>query len=444
MKRILFSAVGITDPITGQNDGAILHILRHHDDIDEVYLYCSKEICDYEEKDHRYTYCLDKLKEETGKNFETHIIKREDLVDVHIFDFFLKEFKEIIDGILSKNDCELLLNVSSGTPAMKSALQVLGTVTESVNVTAIQVSTPVKAHNPRREDDEDYDAALQWEFNMDNHGDSINRCEPSGNSNLAAEIKKNIIKKQVAAFDYIAARNIALDMQDFLDEKAVSLLQAMAARIMLDKGKCLAYAKNTGYKILPHQTGNECSIFEALMLGRIKILREEYLDFLRSYSPLFFGILERIVEKQLGVEIRKYYSRKEMINGTMFVQWDENKVTEDDDLVEVLTTKGSYKVPLRRQVVTTAHLVQYIEKKSVDASMKGKIRQLREIEEKIRNPIAHCITYLTDDILKTSIGFSAMDIFNMMKGIMGYAGISVTAEDLQTYENCNKEIMKYL
>lgn len=74
MKRILFSAVGSTDPIAGQHDGAILHIARHYD-IDEIYLYYSKEKCELEEKDNRYLYCLEKLQELKDKSFVIYQLK---------------------------------------------------------------------------------------------------------------------------------------------------------------------------------------------------------------------------------------------------------------------------------------------------------------------------------------------------------------------------------
>ena len=56
MKKILFSAVGSTDPIAGQHDGAILHIARTYD-LDDIYLYYSKEMYELEQKDNRYVYC---------------------------------------------------------------------------------------------------------------------------------------------------------------------------------------------------------------------------------------------------------------------------------------------------------------------------------------------------------------------------------------------------
>lgn len=59
------------------------------------------------------------------------VIEREDLEEVQIFDSFIDEYQEILQDILMKHKgCELYLNVSSGTPAMKSSLQILGVLSE--------------------------------------------------------------------------------------------------------------------------------------------------------------------------------------------------------------------------------------------------------------------------------------------------------------------------
>ena len=74
-KIYLFSPIGGTDPISNTNgrDGALLHICRFYKP-DHVIMYMSKEILDYHNADNRYLYCLDKLKEVSGWEYEYKII----------------------------------------------------------------------------------------------------------------------------------------------------------------------------------------------------------------------------------------------------------------------------------------------------------------------------------------------------------------------------------
>ena len=58
--------------------------------------------------------------------------------EVQVFDTFMKEYREILNDIRDKNpESEIILNVSSGTPAMKSALQILAAMGE-IHMQAIQ------------------------------------------------------------------------------------------------------------------------------------------------------------------------------------------------------------------------------------------------------------------------------------------------------------------
>ena len=44
--NILFTAIGMTDPISNYRDGSMLHICRYNE-IDNVYLYISAEVYAY-------------------------------------------------------------------------------------------------------------------------------------------------------------------------------------------------------------------------------------------------------------------------------------------------------------------------------------------------------------------------------------------------------------
>ena len=174
MKKILFSPIGSTDPISGQYDGALLHIIRVYKP-DKVYLYLSKEICELEDMDNRYSYCLSQLAKYLDIDLQTEWIRKEELTDVHIFDYFFIEYSNLLKEIYKKelendDELEMYLNVSSGTPAMKSALQCFATLSEEPLI-PIQVATPTKRINKREEIGLEYAVELQWEYNIDNSDD---------------------------------------------------------------------------------------------------------------------------------------------------------------------------------------------------------------------------------------------------------------------------------
>lgn len=441
MKKILFSAVGSTDPIAGQHDGAILHIARTYD-LDDIYLYYSKEMYELEQKDNRYVYCLNQLKERTGKTFNVHKIIKQDLAEVHIFDYFLTEFRNQIDSIISEEECELYLNVSSGTPAMKSALQVLGTI-YSKPITTIQVVTPSKKYNEHREDVKgEYEVELQWELDMDNQEDYVNRCSISTNVNLAAELKKEIIKKQIHNYEYLAASSISEEIDAFLNPEVKKLLYAAEFRLKLDRVTCKKWLKDTNYKMFPHESGNEIDCFEYLLMLRIKMLKEQHIDFIRGITPLFVTLLEKIVERETSIKPDEYYIQQKGINGTMSARWDAQKIQSNPLLYSILSMDG--KKELRNGYALSSHFVDILEMCSHNTELKQLVSSIRQVEEKIRNPLAHCITYMTEEVIRNETGHSTQNIFDMLRKLMIFAGIKVTDEDLRSYELCNQHIERML
>lgn len=167
-KKVLYSAVGGTDPIANFRDGSMLHICRIYKP-DEVYLMMSQEISNHHRHDDRYRYCLNKLSEMINHKFNIHVIEYRDLTDVNMFDPVYECIAKDIESIrnnLNEDDI-LYVNVSSGTPAMKYCLQIISAVSD-FNIIPIIVSTPTKKMNKHEEDKENYDFKDYWELNEDN------------------------------------------------------------------------------------------------------------------------------------------------------------------------------------------------------------------------------------------------------------------------------------
>ena len=162
-RKILFSPVGGTDPIRYFRDGSMLHICRHYRP-DLVYLYLSHEMMEYHRKDNRYIDALERLGAYLNHTFEVRLIERDALINVQQYDVFYEDFRQElikIENQMEEGD-ELLLNMASGTPAMKSALLVMATFAE-YRFLPIQVSTPKKRMNAEQDDREEYDKETDWE-----------------------------------------------------------------------------------------------------------------------------------------------------------------------------------------------------------------------------------------------------------------------------------------
>ena len=97
-RYVLFSPIGMTDPIAEYHDGSMLHIARKFKP-ERVYMYLSKETSKLDEDDDRYARALKLLGGTIKRDIDVVKFRRSDLIDVHLFDEFYDEFEKLIKQI---------------------------------------------------------------------------------------------------------------------------------------------------------------------------------------------------------------------------------------------------------------------------------------------------------------------------------------------------------
>lgn len=436
--NILFSPIGTTDPVSEQNlrDAAMLHICRYRQ-IDKVYMYMSGEICTYHDLDNRYVYCLERLSEHLGRNIDYEIIEQRELTDnVNSFDYFINEFKSLVD-VIHKNNPEdtILLNVSSGTPAMKSALQSLEAFVD-YKVTPIQVSTPNKKSNAHSFDKTKYDPETIWELNEDN---SINedRTSFSDNSRFFAQIKKQNIIQLIRSYDYVGAVALADSMTDMLSTEFVELVHAADQRFKLNFRKAKEIFAKYDYKVLEIEATMFAELAEYMLILDLKVKREEYVDFLRGITPIIADLFELILKNSCGFNVDDYVRK----NRKGVREWDIKKLSENSSVIDALNRKyGEF----RSEPVYSSAMEVIIDALSSDSELALICKDLRTAEEKLRNTAAHEITGVSDDKIKSKLGFSAADIVKNLFTAMRYAGINVDKGFFKSYDRMNDIIVSKL
>lgn len=433
-RTILFSPVGGTDPISQWNcyDGSLLHICRVYQPTNVV-MYMSKEVLDNQEKDDRYRYCLDRLGEKIGWKAEYHIIERPELENVHEFDFFYEEFRkimvEICDG-LEEGD-RVLLNVSSGTPAMKSGLLVLQTLGE-FPCQAVQVSTPNKSMNEHHH--KNYDVELLWELNEDNRDDFTNRCVLVKCPTLSKIKQEEVIKKHIAVYDYQAALRVSdmMRTEDICGYR--ELLELGAKRLMLDSSGVDQILANNTIDCLPVKSGDRRKCFEYALVLDIKVKKKEYADFVRAISPLIVSLFELILKEQAGIDISKYCEIKQHVR-----QWKMSTLVG----TELLTVLDSaFKHPFTGGYVKAVHLKFLILHYAKQDDIKTLSEELRLVEEKARNLAAHEIVSIDDEKIQKLTGFTSNQIMGKLKRAFTYTKTNIRAEAWQSYDDMNCLILE--
>ncbi len=441
---ILFSPVGGTDPIAMANcqDGSLLHICRVYRP-SKVILYMSKEILENQAKDDRYRYCLNQLAKKQNRKMEYEIIERADLRNVQEYDYFYQDFREIISRVCEsmEDGDSLLLNVSSGTPAMKSGLLVLQTLGE-FPCKMIQVSTPAKGMNEHVH--KDYDVYALWQHNKDNKEGFENRCHEVSCPTLTVIKREEIIKKHISVYDYQAAMLVAQTLLAEHTEKYFELLRMAEARLLLDLAFVDKVLRKRKDFRLPVAAGGGRVGFEYALILEVKLKRREYADFIRAITPLFVDLLELVLKKQCKINIDDFTAiqkkwGKEKRPGQNIRKWDKNKLYGTQVLAEL--QKG-YGMPFKYGYISSDHLRILIEAFSEDTQLKVLVKELRQVEENIRNLAAHQIVSITEKTIRELTGFTGKQIMDKIKAMFSYTDMNLQKGCWKSYDEMNQLLLK--
>lgn len=444
-KKILFSPVGGTDPISSREsirDGSMIHIIRVYKP-DKVILYLSKEISEKEKKDKRYTYCIEQLAKLQNRKIEYEIIERPELADVHEYNFYYDEFREILKDIIKsmEKDDKLLLNISSGTPAMKSGLLVLNHLWED-KCESIQVSTPQKSMNNK---EKDYDVETIWQLNEDNEENFENRCGEVQCTSLTRLKNEELIKKLIDEYDYDAAYTIATyeDMKNS-SKHYIDYLEIAKHRLLLDINAVDKIINKLGIKeksYCPIKSSDERKYFEYVLSLDIKVKKGQYGDFIRAISPIIKDMFIMIINKELKIDVYKDLCR---YKGGKYV-WKEEKLKKHENILKILQT--NYKNQFKFSDVSPEHFKFLILELVKEQDIKDVVENLRNVEQSVRNITAHEIVSVTEDFIqkktkcrKKPEGYTSKQIIDDIKKALAYAGINISANDYNSYKYMNEDI----
>ena len=212
--RVLISAVGDTDPFRNFHDGALIHIARKYRP--------EKVILIFSEHTAKKQGNIEKALFSIAPDYKPELIIHDSIIsdnEVHIFDVMFQRFSDILQEYYTKED-EFILNLSSATPQIKSALFVINRLS-GINVKAVQVSSPEHASNENIGHDNDENIDELIEVNEDNKVNFIDRTIEDNAEKFNQALLKKTARDFIEKFDYKAALDILDQLSDFPNLKSV-------------------------------------------------------------------------------------------------------------------------------------------------------------------------------------------------------------------------------
>ena len=302
MDDILFTCAGTSDPVRGNRDGGILHIMRYYHP-KRVYLFLSQQIADLEAQDHRFEKTFQHMQEvcaAQGIVYQPSLfMHNSQLCDASKIDLVEKPLLEYFTSVAAENpNCRILLNLSSGTPQMKTLMQFLA-VDSPYHVLGVQVDGPQQNKKDQsRTDNETYNVDYELATNFDDVPD----CLPEGERrNRMSEPEMFAIKHQrhrqqllklLERQDYDAM----LDMSQNLPQQLRTLLRHLNARNNLQSEEAYKLSKeltDLGFPLYPAMKSDsryrDLSEYYLLLRNLQKLGR--YSEFVLRLNPFLTEML---------------------------------------------------------------------------------------------------------------------------------------------------------
>ena len=409
MERILFSPLGDTDPVRGCYDGAMLHILRHYQP-ERVVLFYTQDMAEKEHRDHRYTRAIHR----TASDCVIEEIFT-DIQEAHLYESFSQILPQEVLRLRSENQgAQILLNLSSGTPQMKTVLAMLAADME--NCVGIQVAAPSRTSNRANEatqDAEDIDALL--ENNFDEEEGAENRCDepPLGIFRYYAE--RSRIQSLIESYEYAAALKIAR-ASSLVPKGAVMLLSYAAKRSILltDTAKDILREYH-GRKLFPFQ-GRAESFVEYFLIMQLDQETGRLSNLLLRVMVFLDDFLRYYVERYVNLSIRDLCD-KNCLSRKKISTFEPDLLADLDAAFD-----GDY----RDAKLSFSNLVPYCvyagrKQRVRDAALHtGLMEELEKIKDarKLRNHVAHEMMNVTEEMFRERIGVGSHELVSVLARLL--------------------------
>lgn len=450
-KDVLISVVGKTDPIRSQHDGPILHIVRNYHP-EKVYLILTQEIGRDELEYHHNEQAIHML--EPDCQVQTIIT---DIREAHSYDNFSRIFLNICNQIKQQNPgYRLILNITSGTPQMETALCMIGISDPEIYLT-VQVESPENSANKSAMFNPKEDLIEEWfETNLDNEEGMRMRCKTPRLMNFKRPIIQFQIESLIQNYDYAGAYQLFEENRELFSEKAGQLLYHAKSRLNLEKQEAekIAAELNMEKTLYPVERADVGQLIEFYNSMRIKQIRGELNDFSMRLEIMteYLGIY--ILKKCMRISLEDFCIKKKKKNTDVYYMSKEKAEAKIPGIGKYLdaqfsdTKAGQYEWGRAINSLSIVLIVLYLSSQEKFKRFKISAEEMRkwtDLSAQIRNPAAHSIIAITENLIKDSYDKDSEALCSAMRTVLLQVfGTEAKGEAFEVYSMINRMIAEAL
>ncbi len=490
---VLFSCVGFTDPIGQNHDGSILHICRVYRP-GHIYLYLSADMLSkHDDPESIIKTAILNMHGCDYKEENIHLLRRPELTQPQKFGQFYDDFRHVIREIKEKHPVRyeiynreeetspaqtsphVLLNVSSGTPAMKSAMEELA-VMEGGDLLRIQVSSPRFRGDEKDDSQKPKLPPMEqlWvdiEENLDNGDEFVDRSEMIEQNLLLSLTHQNSVRKMISEFDYSGAYSFATKTEELrvFSHEQLEALRMAKNRCSLHQRELEEQSMETSldYHFFPfpdcvtdprnqsEKQRHAHRLTEYFLAMSIKLERKEYDNYIRATTPFVDELFKRILlyHPDIQMDISQYCGRDGRFLLDKFDEAGEKGRDDFKILFGDKTYSEKYPEDLKRRderplpFNSMTYMLNVMRYYTWDFD--DELDFVRLVHLAVRNYVAHSITQVSqqdfvDLIFKSKERkkkppnyYTPKNYHSCLAKLMGLAQLNLNPHYQQSYKNMN-------
>ena len=441
MYSILYSCFGTTDPVRGERDGGLMHIMRFYRP-EVVYVFLTKEMAAMNREDQRVEKMVNHIRQTWDRYAPEVVCMETDIEDPSDMDGLMEPMHQLFQRALAENPgCEVLLNLSSGTPQMQIILAQLALDTR-YPTRGIQVKNPERASGKTaRTNVKHYPIAESLELNEDEEPGAPNRCcEPK----LMA-IRREAVRHQLSGLlsqrNYAAIAQMGADLPAPIPQLARHLdyrSQFQLQKAMDEAAHLKGYALHAKPDGLPYA---KYELIEYFAILKSLVCLKRYTDFMLRLNPFLVRLQMVLLENTLSSRGDTIQSLMQRANGRMKID-PEQIAKKYPDLLAAIEKALHGSLEKRDVSIRILNLVlNYFQ---IDEATIAVLENCERANQELRNSAAHDLFLVTSAQIYDSCSATPEQLLQRLENILvdalsRYQDKNIKKR-LNIYEHCDQII----
>lgn len=265
---------------------------------------------------------------------------------------------------------------------------------------------------------------------------------------LSTESQVILLQFMIEQADYVSLSHFIQQYPEWQVDVLETYIQLGQALITQDMNTIEALANTAQMSHLLEPTALERKLYSYMNYLQIQLNKREYADYLRGITPLLVDVFRLLLVRDCIPNLDEYIHPvvKPTDDDILLyrgMQWTQEVIESTNNIIRQ-TWQHYYGDAFNYEhYLSSSHLLKLIEHNSTNEAMKHHAMQLRQIEKKIRNLVAHETVHVDIAFIKERIQCAPEEVHTLLIETLHLAGLTDPIQ-WQSLSHLNQQMIEWV